>query len=57
MIEYMVKVTSDYTISIFGDEHENIREVLYKHFPDKNLNLLKVIAKKDTKGNGVWQSV
>ena len=53
MIEYMVKVTSDYMINIFGFEHEKIRAVLYRHFPNKNLDRLKVIAKRDTKGNGI----
>ena len=57
MIEYMVKVTSDYMISIFGYEHEKMRAVLYRHFPNRNIDLLKVIAKRDTKGNGVWQKV
>ena len=52
MIEYMVKVIPDCYFSVFGMESEPIETVLRRNF--LNINTLKVIAKRNVKGNGVW---
>ena len=55
MIEYFVALTPFAQIVITAHDNETVEEAFRRQFSNHRYKIHKVIAKRDTKGNGVWE--
>ena len=56
MIEYFVALTPFVQIVIIAaHDNETVEEAFRRQFSNHHYKIHKVIAKRDTKGNGVWE--
>lgn len=55
MNEYVVMLSSNAVVVITDVFNEGIEKAVRRYFP--NHKILKVIAKRDTKGDGVWEVI
>lgn len=59
MIEYWVLLTPFVQTVITAHDNETVEEAFRRQYPYRyyRYKIHKVIAKRDTKGNGVWEAI
>lgn len=57
MIEYLVTLIPFAQIVIIAHDNETVEEAFRRQFSNHHYKIHKVIAKRDTKGNGVWKAI
>ena len=55
MNEYVVMLSSNAAVVITDVLNEGVEKATRMYFP--KCKILKVLAKRDTKGNGIWQPI
>lgn len=57
MIEYYVLLTPFAQIVVTAHDNEAVEEAFRRQYPYCSSQIYKVIAKRDKKGNGVWEVI
>lgn len=57
MIEYCVSLTPFVQTTITAHDNETVEEAFKRQYPYSRFKLHKVIAKRDKKGDGVWEAI
>ena len=57
MIEYCIELTPFVQTIIMAHDNETVEKAFRRQYPYCSFQLHKVIAKRDKKGNGVWEEM